>query len=62
MRVSEWKIANVTPIYKTGSRYVVSNYRPVSLISVCCKVLEHIWYTSIVKHIEINAFFNQSLH
>src|SRR5215831_18972553 len=35
-----WKQANVIPIFKSGSKNQVANYRPVSLTSVVCKVLE----------------------
>ena len=35
-----WKIANVVPIYKSGSRHVTNNYRPISLTCVIGKVLE----------------------
>ena len=37
-----WKSGNVTPIYKKGSRTSVDNYRPVSLTSVICKVMERL--------------------
>ena len=37
---SEWKEANVTPLFKKGSRNKPENYRPVSLTSVVCKLLE----------------------
>ena len=38
----DWRIANVTAIFKKGEKYKASNYRPVSLTSLCCKVQEHI--------------------
>ncbi len=38
----DWKRANVTPIFKKGSKSDPGNYRPVSLTSVCCKLLESI--------------------
>jgi len=38
----DWKTANVTPIFKKGSKAERGNYRPVSLTSVCCKLLESI--------------------
>ena len=47
---SDWKIANITPLYKKGSS--PSNFRPISLTSVCCKVLEHIIHLSIYSHLE----------
>ena len=36
---SEWKEANVTPLFKKGSRSKIENYRPVNLTSVLCKSL-----------------------
>ena len=35
-----WKKANITPLYKKGNKSNPLNYRPVSLTSVICKVLE----------------------
>ena len=37
---SEWKEAKITPLFKKGSRSKPDNYRPVSLTSVVCKLLE----------------------
>lgn len=42
-----WKIAKIVPIHKGGSVSSVENYRPISLISTCSKLLEHI----VSKHI-----------
>jgi len=39
---SDWKRAIVVCIYKGGDQLVVTNYRPVSLTSVICKLMEHI--------------------
>ena len=36
----EWKEANITPLFKKGSRNKPENYRPVSLTSVVSKLLE----------------------
>ena len=36
----DWRVANVTPLFKKGFREELGNYRPVSLTSVVGKVLE----------------------
>ena len=38
----EWKEANIIPLFKKGSRNKSENYRPVSLTSVICKLLERL--------------------
>ena len=43
----EWKIHCITPIFKSGDRMMVSNYRPISLLCVISKVLERIVYNNI---------------
>ena len=37
---SKRKETNITPLFKKGSRNKPENYRPVSLTSVVCKLLE----------------------
>ena len=44
--------AYVTPIFKKGNRRSAVNYRPISLTSICYKVLEHILHSSIFTHLE----------
>jgi hypothetical protein len=39
---SEWAHAFVTPIYKGGNASDISNYRPVSLTCIACKLMERI--------------------
>ena len=36
----EWKIAKILPMYKSGPRNVLENYRPISILPVVAKVLE----------------------
>ena len=35
----EWKVVNIIPLFKNGSRNKSENYRPVSFTSVICKLL-----------------------
>jgi hypothetical protein len=43
----DWKQANVVPIFKKGQDNLVSNYRPISLLSVISKVLERLVHNHI---------------
>jgi hypothetical protein len=38
----EWRKANIVSIYKKGEKHQPANYRPVSLTSIACKLLEHV--------------------
>ena len=48
-----WNKGNITPIHKKGPRNEAGNYRPVSLTSVVCKLLE-----SIIRDHMLNYFNN----
>ena len=41
----------VVPVFKKGSRTDPSNYRPISLTCICCKVFEHIIVSSISQYV-----------
>ena len=51
---SDWQQANVVPIFNKGEKYKPSNYRPVSLTCICCKLLEHVVVGNIMTHLETN--------
>ena len=56
----QWKNALVTPIFKKGNKHDAANYRPVSLTSVCCKLLEHIVAKSVMEHLDVNNILSDS--
>ena len=49
----ERKIANVVPIFKKGNRCKPDNYRPASLTSVVCKLMESLLRDHMVFLAEI---------
>ena len=59
---ADWRKANVTAIYKKGNKYEPSNYRPVSLTSLCCKLQEHILVSNILSHLEEHAILTDCQH
>ena len=48
---NEWKLSNIVPIPKKGPAEEVSNYRPISLLSLVSKVFERCVYNQLVSHI-----------
>jgi hypothetical protein len=58
----DWKRANVTPIFKKGAKTDPGNYRPVSLTSVCCKLLESVLRDALMNHLAGNNLLNPSQH
>ncbi len=55
----EWKQAQVTPVFKDGSRQDTSNYRPISVIPLCMKVFEKVVHAQLYDHISRNNLLNQ---
>ena len=47
---SQWKTANITAIHKKGNKSLASNYRPISLTCIVCKILESIIRDAVMKH------------
>ncbi|MBA1446783.1 MAG: hypothetical protein FE835_18145 [Gammaproteobacteria bacterium] len=58
----EWKEANITPLFKKGSRNRTENYRPVSLTSVLCKLLETLIRDHMVEFLVKHKLINDSQH
>nr|VZI24943.1 unnamed protein product [Spirometra erinaceieuropaei] len=58
----EWKTAWISPIHKNGSRASANNYRPVSLTSICCKVMDRIIKRELVRVLEQNHLLCDAQH
>ena len=58
----DWKKAKVTPIYKKGLKGEPGNYRPVSLTSVPCRILESIIKDNLMEYLAENNLIRESQH
>ena len=58
----DWRLANVTPIYKQGRKEDPGNYRPLSPTSVLGKLMEQIILSAITRHGEDNQGIKPSQH
>ena len=47
-----FKMARVIPVYKSGSSSSLSNYRPISLLSIFNQILEKLMYNRLYKYLE----------
>jgi len=48
------KIAKVLPIYKSGDKSNLANYRPISILPTINKIFEKILHLQLIDHIETN--------
>ena len=58
----DWKLANVTPVFKKGSKSSPGNYRPISLTCVICKIMESLLCDAITAHLTTNDLLKPSQH
>ena len=60
----DWRRATITPLYKGGNknRSKAENYRPVSLTSTTCKIMEHIIYSHIMQHFDKEHILSNTQH
>ena len=59
---SEWKEVNITSLFKKGSRNKPENYRPVSLTSIVCKLLETLITDHMVEFLVKHKLTKTSQH
>ncbi len=49
---SQWKQANVVPVFKKGDKSLVSNHRPISLLPVISKVFERVVFRHLFAYLD----------
>ena len=57
-----WKEGAVSPLFKNGDRHDKKNYRPVTITSILCRVLEKIMRKRILNHLEKNKIISDHQH
>ena len=56
----DWRDSAVTPVFKKGNASLLTNYRPISLLSVVSKVQERVVFEQLSKHIDPHIPTHQS--
>ena len=59
---ADWKDAGITPLFKKGKKSDPQNYRPISLTSLICKILESLIKDSILSHLNNFSLIRDSQH
>ena len=49
-----WKYANVQPVHNKGNRQLKNNYRPISILPICGKILEKIIFVKVYSFLNRN--------
>jgi len=57
-----WKNAIVTPIHKSGLASDPTNYRPISLTSVFCKLMERVINRQVIQYLQCHKLLNGRQH
>ena len=58
----DWKRANVSPIFKKGSRNLPENYRAIGLTSIICKMMETLIRDRLVQHLQEEILLSPKQH
>ena len=58
----EWLVANITALFKKRNKLEATNYRPVSLTSIVCKIMEKIIRHFMIGHLSINKLIVSEQH
>ena len=58
----QFKSANITPLFKKGNKTLASNYRPVLLTSIPCKIMENIIRAKMEEYLYKNNLLAREQH
>ena len=57
---ADWKLANVHPILKIGDSHLLTNYRPISVLSILAKVFESIVHRQVCSYFLSNGLLDST--
>ena len=57
---SEWKKANIVPIHKKGDKQTLENYRLLSLLPICGKILERLMFNKMFNFFMENKLISSN--
>ena len=49
---NDWRNASASPVYKKGAKTKPENYRHISLMCICCKVMEHVITSNTMAYLD----------
>ena len=59
---NDWRHTNVVAIFKKGTSHDAASYWPVSLTSLCCKLLYHVIVSNTPRHLQKHKILNDFQH
>jgi len=62
MLSDEWKRAVITPVHKKDPTHLLTNYRPILVTCVPCKLLERIVASKVYGHLDSNNVLSGDQH
>ena len=57
-----WRSGIIVPIFKKGSANEVSNYRPISITCIACKLMESVIKDAILDHLQAHKLISRQQH
>ena len=55
-----WKSANIVPIHKKNDKQIIKNYRPISLLPICSKILEKLIFNQLYSFFNTNNLITKN--